>query len=290
MKQKCDISIVTPSFNQPRWLNLCLASVADQQGVAVEHIVQDNETPGGLDNSQGAFPDVRFFVEKDEGMYDAVNRGLKKATGEICAYLNCDEQYLPGVLSTVVTFFANNPQVDVLFGDVVVVDSNGGYICTRQVLKPLYYHTKTCHLNTFTAAMFFRRSILEQYHLFFDPTWRNIGDVEWMLRAIKSGIRMAVWHENMAVFADTGSNLNMQDSAGDEYQRLRRSPPRWPHYLAGLWASHHRLRRAVNGFYKPKPLSFSLYTITSPHKRVTRVVKKPECLWKDRLKNNLRGL
>jgi glycosyltransferase involved in cell wall biosynthesis len=90
------ISIVTPSFQQLDWLQLAIASVADQTGTEHEHIVQDAGTPGveKLFHGIGA----KLFVEKDKGLYDAVNRGLTKARGEICAYLNCDEQYLPGTL------------------------------------------------------------------------------------------------------------------------------------------------------------------------------------------------
>ncbi|NCZ53909.1 MAG: glycosyltransferase, partial [Verrucomicrobia bacterium] len=121
-----DFTIVTPSFKQLDYLGCCIASVADQIGVTVEHIVQDAGSPGieefaekmaeQLSGRYGgervtkleAFellhlrtPDgysLRMFKEKDSGMYDAVNKGLKKGKGKICAYLNCDEQYLLGAV------------------------------------------------------------------------------------------------------------------------------------------------------------------------------------------------
>src|ERR1022692_389503 len=112
------ISIVTPSFNQIEWLRLAVASVADQDGVDYEHIIQDGGTDGVAKVLESEFGNLgrrlRVFVEKDEGMYDAVNRGLSRARGDICAYLNCDEQYLPGALSHVVSVFQRNPQMDVL--------------------------------------------------------------------------------------------------------------------------------------------------------------------------------
>ncbi len=90
-------SIVTPSFKQPDWLRLCLASVADQQGdFAIEHIIQDNCSGEAVAAVVAEFPGAQLFAEQDKGMYDAVNHGLKRTTGDICAYLNCDEQYLPG--------------------------------------------------------------------------------------------------------------------------------------------------------------------------------------------------
>src|SRR5579872_3892708 len=93
-------SVITPSFRNSSWLNLCIASVADQE-VELEHIVQDAGSDDGTLDWLLSDRRVRAFVEKDSGMYDAVNRGLRKSTGELLAYLNCDEQYLPGTLKAV---------------------------------------------------------------------------------------------------------------------------------------------------------------------------------------------
>src|SRR4051794_12168911 len=113
------ISIITPSFRQLDWLRLAMASVADQQGVSIEHIVQDGETDGVREvfEKVSAIPGggdyvPRLFVEKDNGMYDAINRGLARSTGEICGYLNCDEQYFPSALRAVADYFAANPNID----------------------------------------------------------------------------------------------------------------------------------------------------------------------------------
>jgi len=74
-------------------------------------------------------------------MYDAINKGLRHSSGEILAWLNCDEQYLPGALKVVGEFFDRHPEVDVLFGDIVLVDQHGGYLRHRKVQTPLLYHT-----------------------------------------------------------------------------------------------------------------------------------------------------
>src|SRR5215467_9854016 len=114
-------SIVTPSFRSSRWLKLCIASVADQ-GVTLEHIIQDAGSDDGTLDWLPRDPRVKAFIEKDQGMYDAINRGLKRSKGDLLAWLNCDEQYLPGALRTANAFFEKNPQIDVLFGDVIFVD------------------------------------------------------------------------------------------------------------------------------------------------------------------------
>src|SRR5882724_5931627 len=97
-------SIITPSFRNSEWLKLCIPSVADQ-AVELEHIVQDAGSDDGTLDWLTKDARVKAFVEEDKGMYDAVNRGLRRAQGQILAYINCDEQYLPGALRTVWDFF-----------------------------------------------------------------------------------------------------------------------------------------------------------------------------------------
>ena len=129
------------------------AGLAEQ--LSVEHIVQDAGSPGieefaektaerllrqyGGERVKNLEPfeilhlrtshgySLRIFKEPDEGMYDAVNRGLKKGTGKICAYLNCDEQYISGALGWVVHWFGEKPRQEVLFGDAIIVNPACGY-------------------------------------------------------------------------------------------------------------------------------------------------------------------
>src|SRR5471032_2661468 len=73
-------SVITPSFRNSNWLKLCIASVADQQGVEFEHIVQDSCSDDGTQDWLPRDQRVKAFIEKDQGMYDAVNRGFRRAT------------------------------------------------------------------------------------------------------------------------------------------------------------------------------------------------------------------
>jgi hypothetical protein len=88
-------SIVTPSYRSSSWLRLCIASVSDQH-VDLEHIVQDAGSDDGTLDWLLTDKRVRPFVEKDRGMYDALNRGFDRSNGDVLAWLNCDEQYLEG--------------------------------------------------------------------------------------------------------------------------------------------------------------------------------------------------
>src|SRR5260370_32724135 len=112
-------SIITPSYRSSAWLKLCIASVADQ-GVEAEHIIQDAGSDDGTLDWLTGDRRVKAFVEKDQGMYDAINRGLRRAGGDILAYLNCDEQYLPRALQAVRRLFPPHPACQTVFGDLVI--------------------------------------------------------------------------------------------------------------------------------------------------------------------------
>ncbi len=272
-------TVVTPSFRSSPWLKLCIASVADQ-GVEVEHIIQDAGSDDGTLDWLLTEKRVKVYVEKDRGMYDAVNRGLLKATGDILAYLNCDEQYLPGALRIVAEFFSRNQAVDVVFGDFIVVNSSGHYLFHRKVQVPLKYHLWVSHLPTFTCATFFRRRVIHDYGLLFDPRWRDVGDGEWMLRLLHRRVPMATLRQFTSVFTFTGTNMSMSENARREAAQLKATAPAWARRLEPLIILHHRLRRLLAGAYFQKPFSFSLYTLDSPYARVTRHVSRPISRWR----------
>ena len=260
------ISIVTPSYRRSAWLRLCIASVADQGG-AVEHIVQDSQSDDGTLDWLPRDPRVKVFVEKDQGMYDGINRGLRRAGGDVLAYLNCDEQYLPGALAAVADFFDQHPEVDVLFGDVVMVGAEGQYLYHRKMQTPLKYHTWTCHLSTLSCAMFFRRRVVFDYGMLFDPRLRDVGDGEWMVRLLRRGVRMAALGQFTSAFAYTGSNMSVGPNARREAREMRQSAPAWARLLRPAFIAQHRLRRWAGGMYRQEPFAYEIYTTASPERR-----------------------
>jgi glycosyltransferase involved in cell wall biosynthesis len=268
------VSIITPSFRQSDWLKLCIASVADQR-VAAEHIVQDAGSDDGTLDWLPRDPRVRAFVETDTGMYDALNRGLRRAHGDILAWLNCDEQYLPGALASVVEYFDAHPDTDVLFGDIVFVDEQGRYAGHRKVQVPLLHHTWTCHLSTLSCATFFRRRVVFDLGEFFNPSFRASGDGEWMVRLLRRRVRMAALGRFTSVFTLTGGNLGQGRNARREDRELHRTAPLWARLARPALILHHRLRRLAGGMYRQPPFHFSLYTRSSPDRRELREVLKP---------------
>jgi glycosyltransferase involved in cell wall biosynthesis len=268
-------SVITPSFRNSNWLKLCIASVADQQ-VDVEHIVQDAVSDDGTLDWLPQDKRVKAFVEKDQGMYDAVNRGLKKAQGKILSYLNCDEQYLPGALKAVGDFFQQNPGIEIVFADAIIIDPQGNFLCYRKSLLPLKPHSMVSNnLSILTCATFFRRSLIEKRGLFFNSQLRDLGDADWVIRCIEQNAPMALLKTFTSVFTDTGENMNLKPNAQREKKELFAAAPPWSQKSRPLLVAHHRVRKLVGGIYRQKPFDYTIYTSKSPAKRVSFHVSRP---------------
>jgi len=269
-----DFTIVTPSFRQLEQLDCCIASIADQEGVSVEHIVQDGGTEGFGDFAKKMaerWPDRpgyhRTMVsEKDGGMYDAINRGFEKAKGSICAYLNCDEQYLPETLKKVAEAFRSNPQVDLFFGDAIVIDEKGNARCWRKILVPLVGHTWTCHFSAFTAAMFFRRRLLDG-GIRFDTNYRAAADAAWYLKARQRRAQTGSLGFVTSTFIDSGENLGMTDTAQKEREQLTRTAPFWIRIFRPGWLLLHRARRFLAGAHRPRSFTYKIFSFPCAERR-----------------------
>ena len=261
-----DFTIITPSFGQLDHLACCIASVADQEGVEVEHIVQDGGTKGFADFAKQMaqqWPNrngyQRIMVsEQDGGMYDAINRGLKRAKGKVCAYLNCDEQYLPGVLSMIWASFQNNPSVDVVLGDVIIVGKDGEAICHRKMVKPGLAHTWTCHFGALTAGIFFREKLVNE-GLLFDTSYRVASDAEWFVRVLQSGNKVQPLRKTTSTFMESGENLGLSPAAKEERARLDDSAPLYFKVLRPFWVLAHRVRRLWSGAHRSEDVSYGIY-------------------------------
>ena len=290
MKQP-DFTIITPSFGQLDHLACCIASVADQGGVEVEHIVQDGGTKGFADFAKQMaqqWPNrngyQRIMVsEQDGGMYDAINRGLKRAKGKVCAYLNCDEQYLPGVLSMIWAAFQNNPSVEVVLGDVIIVGTDGEAVCHRKMVKPGLAHTWTCHFSALTAGIFFREKLVSE-GLLFDTSYRAASDAEWFVRVLQSGNKVQPLRKTISTFMESGENLGLSLTAKEERARLDASAPLYFKVLRPVWVLVHRVRRLWSGAHRSEDVTYEIY-LPKESGRKAFTAKRLRTTWPRRIFN-----
>jgi glycosyltransferase involved in cell wall biosynthesis len=261
------------------YLKRCAASVADQEGGKFEHIVIDGGSADGSVEWLAEQHHIRSISEKDNGMYDAVNKGLKLAKGNILAYLNCDEQYLPGTLGYVKDYFEKNPDVDMIFGDLLLIRPDGTLAAYRKGYQPRWYYIITSHLYVLTCTMFFRRKVIEK-GFFFDTGYRAAGDAEFVVRVLRSGFNAKHVKRYQAAFTMTGKNLG-----ADEQSRLERKQllAKAPFYIC-ISRLHLNFLRLIEKFFsgayfQKKPLEYSVY-VQDENQRKTFCVNKASFRWR----------
>lgn len=253
-------SIITPSFNSLEWLKRCARSMGDQEGVRAEHIVVDGGSNDGTVEWLKSASGLRFVSEADRGMYDAVNKGLRMAEGEILAYLNCDEQYLPGTLAAAMEWFARHPRSDLVFGHVILTRPDGSLIACRKAYPVRWPYIVTDHLYTLSCGMFFRRRLVDD-GFFFGDDFKDVGDADYVARVLRAGYRAGVIRRYLSAFTMTGQNRSKGPVARAEATRLRAQAPV---FLRGLKVPLKILRgfeKLVHGAYHQQaPFSYSVYT------------------------------
>ncbi len=316
-------TILTPCFNAGQWLSRCATSVLDQVGsregqlgaselsadspapavhcrpsgdrtpVQLHHHIQDGGSSDGTvailekliaEGSSSVNYQRSFISEVDHGMYNALNKALAASDGEIVGHLNADEQYLPGTLQFVNDFFEKNTEIDVLFGAVIVTDSTGNYICFRMPLKPQLLHTQVCHLGTFTASMFFRRSVIDKLGCYFDESFKTAGDADLVCRMLKEKIKMSTVRRYFSVFVDSGDNLALSDLARAERERMASYAPPWAQKNKIIISFTHRLRKLFSASYVLKAFTYRFILEEGRGDKLVQV-SSPTGQWKNRMGN-----
>ncbi len=164
-------SIITPSFNQGRYLSACLTSVKDQGVDDYEHIVIDNcstDETGEILVTWASDPHLKVVVESDHGQSEAVNKGLCKAQGEIICWLNSDDIYPPETFHKLREIF-KDPDVNVVFGDALQIPYDQKSIPERLEARfsqrEDFIRWWSSSIKLHQPAIFFRRSLIQSIGL-----------------------------------------------------------------------------------------------------------------------------
>jgi len=178
------VSIITPVYNGEKYIEDTIKSIINQEYDNIEYIVIDG---GSTDNSISIIRKydkyISLFVsEQDQGMYDAINKGLRLANGKIVGYLNADDQYLPYTIKEVVKAFKNKPHLDYLYGNCIYIDN--------KKIK-LYEYTSVPYIKMFVKNMqeiswaqpscFWKKQVHTKIG-YFDDDLRYCGDYDFFVR------------------------------------------------------------------------------------------------------------
>jgi glycosyltransferase involved in cell wall biosynthesis len=179
------VSIVTPSYNQSRYIEQTIQSVLDQDYSHIEYIVIDgNSTDGSVDIIRKYAASLAYWVsEPDRGQTEAINKGWSMSHGEFIAYLNSDDTYVvPDAVRKGINFLLAHPDVAMVYGDAYTIDSNSRII-ERQHLPDYDYVrlVRECRCYIMQPATFMRREVLDSVG-YLDPSLYYAMDFDYWLR------------------------------------------------------------------------------------------------------------
>jgi len=181
------VSIVTPSFNMAKYLPEAIESVLRQNYPRIEYIVIDGGSKDGTLDILERYKDrLRYVSGPDRGPSDATYKGLRQAHGEVLAWLNADDSYLPGAIRKAVEYLQAHPAADVIYGEGWWVDETGTTIGRYPTLP---FDPKVLERDCFICqpAAFFRASAYRRCEL--DPNTNWSFDYDLWIRMAKAGFR-----------------------------------------------------------------------------------------------------
>jgi glycosyltransferase involved in cell wall biosynthesis len=248
MKDLPLITVITPCFNSIRTLRETLESVRSQAYPCVEHIVMDGGSTDGTLDVLKQYPEVIWFSEKDEGHYDAMNKGILRATGSVVGILNADDCYRPGALLAVGRAFQQHPEWDGLFGDVVVVDGQGREIYRREEADFDYDLLRFCGVDYVVhQTLFVKKTVHDRLGLYRHEHFLNACDFDFILRLGKAQCRIG--HVNALLvnyrYHDFGQSADLRVIANmvRECDRLRQEHGLPEGWTGRLWKLAYRCKR-----------------------------------------------
>ncbi len=194
MSRTPKISIVTPSFNQAVFIEETLRSVSSQQYPVLEHTVIDGaSTDGTVEilkrySSTPGWEHLRWISEPDRGQSDALNKGFRRATGDIIGWLNSDDRYEPDSFARVSKAFEENPLVDFIYGDYLIIDETGKTLIFKKEID-FDWEIMLCGLNYIAQPNVFFRSRVFNELGYLNDSLHYVMDYEFWLRAANHGFR-----------------------------------------------------------------------------------------------------
>jgi glycosyltransferase involved in cell wall biosynthesis len=242
------VSIVTPSYQQAAFLEQTMRSVLDQDYPNIEYLVIDGgSTDGSVEIIQHYAGRLAYWMtERDSGQAEAINKGFRRATGDIVAWVNSDDYYLSGAVRQAVAALEANPELGFVYADVLAVDGEG-----RQVNRMRYGDWGLDGLLSFRMigqpSVFMRRSVLNQAGLLRDDMGYLLDHDLWLRMAARAPVKYVPEMWSAARYHTAAKNVAQTEKFCQEAYRVAENLPSDPL----LAEPYQRLRRQVlAGLYR----------------------------------------
>jgi len=267
------VSIVTPSLNQGQFIEATIESVLSQDYPRIEYIVMDGgSTDGTLEILRRYGPRLQWVSEPDRGQSHAINKGFRRARGQILAWLNSDDTYLPGAVTASVEHFLQHPDCGMVYGEGFLIDERGEVITRFPATQPFNLWKLVYVIDyILQQTAFFRREVLdavggldEQLH--FGMDWDLFIRIGKRFRVDYLPIMMANLREYAAAKTLSGGRTRFRELVTLMRRHGARKFP--PAYLAYGLDTYYRLAFDALESGMPGPL-------LGPVRRARRLAQRP---------------
>jgi len=211
------ISIVTPCLNRVEYVREAIESVLTQNYPNFEHIVTDGGSTDGTLDVLRTYPHLRVVSEPDQGIFDAINKGIRLARGEIIGLLNTDDLYLEGCFKTVAGVFDQNPATLAVVGGITTFhDDPAGRrtVNTVPAIEPGELWFRLIQNHPVTNAWFFRQAVFQRVG-YFDARSRYTADRYFLINVVlDGGIRPTPIHQILYAYRQHAGSGTISDLDG----------------------------------------------------------------------------
>ena len=260
------ISIVTPSFNQDRYIEQTIQSVLSQDYPSIEYMIVDG---GSTDETVSIIKKyeekLAFWVsEKDQGQTDAINKGFGRAKGDIFAWLNSDDTYEPGAIAAAVTYLQEHPQVGMVYGDCNYIDDSGNVTGKFNAAQTNYHLLRQGYTHIPQQTMFLRAELWKQVGPL-DPSFYFAMDYDLWTRIAA--------HAPIRYIPQTWANFRLHTSG----KTIMADDRCWPEMIKVHYRDGGSLLSVIVGKYYLRKLMSPLWNWR--RRRMLNVESKAPRLW-----------
>jgi glycosyltransferase involved in cell wall biosynthesis len=241
-KAKPILSVITIVYNNVKDIERTMLSVLNQTYADIEYVLVDGLSNDGTLDIIKKHEDriAKFTSEKDEGIYDAMNKGLDLATGDYVIFMNSGDEFFDN--DTVAAVFASADDADIYYGETEMIDDAGQSLGQRRHKAPKQFTWREFNLGMSIShqAIYIKRSLIEPY----DRKYQLSADIDWIIRAAKKAEKIVNVNRYVAKYLVGGmSKTKHRQSLAERFDIMKR------HYGLVPTVFNHFIIAANLGWY-----------------------------------------